>query len=1441
MKSTSVARAVVYLALAASSLAGLGAFAMRRAPASESRPDALRGPAALEALKQKGEYDSLQAALQEAQRGVSRREQTPLGRAAWHAPNRAAGYDAYITETGVSLVLGEGTILGLALSAYGYGESLVPVGPGEARGEALSVTVARSPELREWYVNGPDGLEHGFTISAPPGPRHPGLPLQFVLQPGEGWRATADEAAGSVSLQGPSGEAVEYGKLAAHDSAGLPLPARMKVDAGRIVIEVKDDSAEYPLTIDPLFTLQQRALADDAGAADRMGWSVALSGDTAILGAPYDDVRGVDQGSAYVFVRSGSAWVQQARLLANDGAASDFFGHAVALEGDTALVSALYAPGPASDDQGGVYVFTRTGTTWTQRQRLNAHDGASGELFGGSIALDGDTAIVGARVHRVGATIGQGAAYVFVRHAGAWALQKELIADDGTELDQFGAAVAIDGDTALVGAPYDDISVRPDQGSAYVFTRSGTTWTQLPKLTDFNGDDRDQFGRAVAVSGDKIVIGVPLRGNDDSGTVLAFKNGARGWEQINGFEPYLSTANAHFGTSVALDGDRAIAGATLGLFEPGPDRRAAYAAYFDGDWNQIWQLGSPVGSASDRFGYAVSLDGNRALVGAFQADATAVDQGAGYLFELRAARHNEEQKLTAFDGAERDHFGRAVALSGDTLVIGAPEDDLNVAQDQGSAYLFTRSEGRWIFRFKIVAADGDANDHFGSSLAVSGDTLAIGAPGADNGTAFGMGAVYVYARNGTAWPLQQTIRPHDGKPYDGFGEAVALDGTTLAVGASLADIDKVTDQGSVYVYTRAGTTWSFQQKLLGLAGSLRDRFGNAVALSGDTLAVGAFWEEDTASQDMGGAYVFVRGGPTWRLQAHLVPGNGHARAYFGSAVAISEETLVVGAPEFGTRETARLGAAYVYTRRGTTWVFQTQLGPESGSMGALFGAALAFRGDRLVVGMPAGSPDAKSQPGLAYVFIGKDTNWTQQQILGPSDNRLNKVFGGSVAIDGETVAVGAYGDVVGTSYVQGSTYLFASPVCQDVTVAPDAMPNAALGAPYRHPITPSRANGVGAYRILLTAGALPPGLTLEADGRVTGTPTATGVFRFTVTATHADSLCAGRREYALTVTPPCPSLTLSPATLADGKRGKAFQQSLASAGGKAPYTYAVTAGAPAPGLRLSAGGVLSGTPTTAGAFPITVVTTDANGCTATRVYSQTIHPDIVGVVSAASYQPIVAPESIAAAFGFELALQTASAATLPLPVELAGVRVRVRDSLGAERAAPLFFVSPGQINFQVPPMTEPGMATISVTGPSGGATGEFEVWRTAPGLFTANADGQGPPHAMVLRVRANGTRSFEPAARFDGTRYVPAPIDLGAADERVYLVAYGTGFRYPKQFVAHFGLELATVLFAGAVPDFIGLDQLNILIPRTLIGVGEVPLRFAVDGAYANTVRVHIR
>ncbi|SFE79874.1 FG-GAP repeat protein [Spirosoma endophyticum] len=306
---------------------------------------------------------------------------------------------------------------------------------------------------------------------------------------------------------------------------------------------------------------QVKLVADDGAAGDHFGQAVAIYGDYAIVGAYQDDIgSNLNQGSVYIFIRNGTTWTQQAKLTASDGSANDLFGSKVALYGDYAIVSGgdddITVNGVANTDQGSAFIYIRSGTTWTEQAKLIASDGASSTYFGNSVSIYGDYALVGAYNASIlvnGATHeGQGATYVFIRNGTTWTEQAKLIASDGASSDRFGASVSINGDYALVGADQDDNS-----GSAYVFIRNGSTWMQQAKLTFSNSYYQSYFGGAVSLSGKYALIGAYK--NDSSGNAFIFARDGTTWAYRRILNP--TATGGSYGTSISIDHETYIIGA----------------------------------------------------------------------------------------------------------------------------------------------------------------------------------------------------------------------------------------------------------------------------------------------------------------------------------------------------------------------------------------------------------------------------------------------------------------------------------------------------------------------------------------------------------------------------------------------------------------------------------------------------------------------------------------------------------------------------------------------------------------------------------------------------------------------------------------------------------------------------------------------------------------
>jgi hypothetical protein len=432
----------------------------------------------------------------------------------------------------------------------------------------------------------------------------------------------------------------------------------------------------------------------------------------------------------------------------------------------------------------------------------------------------------------------------------------------------------------------------------------------------------------------------------------------------------------------------------------------------------------------------------------------------------------------ASNTATDQDFGYSLAIFEDTLAIGGIGESskaTGVNGDQsdvssnaaGAVYVFVRHGGAWTQQAYLKASNTDVEDGFGSSLALTGDTLAVGAIGesshvggingnqSDN-SAIAAGAVYVFVRSGTTWAQQAYIKASNPDQGDLFGSSVALTGDTLAVGSpdeasAATGVNPPSGQadntargtGAVYVYTRSGATWSQQAYIK--PSNKGGGFGISVALSGDTLAVGAYQESsnatgvngnqaDQSALAAGAVYVFVRGSQGWAQQAYIKASKTGMYDQFGTSVALSGDTLAVGAPEEassatgvdpvdGQRDNSAqfAGAVYVFVRHTVTWAQEAYIKASNTGYGDDFGHAVALSRDLLVVGARGESStatgidgdqrdDSALVAGAAYVFGRSGTTWSQRAYVKASNTGLRDVFGTAVAASHDAVVISAVGE-----------------------------------------------------------------------------------------------------------------------------------------------------------------------------------------------------------------------------------------------------------------------------------------------------------------------------------------------------------------------------------------------------------------------------------------------
>lgn len=593
---------------------------------------------------------------------------------------------------------------GLELQSYGFGTEQRKVGRvQQVKEDGQRLSYQWDDTLQEWWVNDQRGLEHGFTLAKRPiaGGRADGggQRLTFLLSTrGSLTPVISSEGRGVVFKDATDAAVLTYSGLKVWDADGKELVSSFELAGEQTVrLWVDDHQTRYPLTIDPI--AQQAYLkASNTGAGDLFGYSVAVDGDTVVVGAIAEDssTTGVNStpnnaapnsGAAYVFVRNGTTWTQQAYLKASNTGAGDEFGQSVAVSGDTIVVGAWLedssstgvnsAPNDAASRAGAAYVFVRNDTTWSQQAYLKPSNVSAIDEFGFRVAVDGDTIVVGA-IGEDSSTAGvngahnentsnSGAAYVFVRISGIWSQQAFLKASNPGTDDDFGISVALDGETAVVGSWNEDSSttgvnsssneLASNSGAAYVFVRIGSTWSQQAYLKAGNTGAGDLFGISVAVHQDTIVVGAPY---EDSST---------------------------FDVNSTPD-------------EEAPSAGAAYIFMRDGfTWTQQAYLKASNTAQQSELGRSVAVKGGTVVVGAPYEDTGPFNSGAAYVYVKVGALWVPQAFLKPGNPGTDDLFGFRLALSGETLVVGAWQENSSSigvnsspdenANDAGAAYIFT--------------------------------------------------------------------------------------------------------------------------------------------------------------------------------------------------------------------------------------------------------------------------------------------------------------------------------------------------------------------------------------------------------------------------------------------------------------------------------------------------------------------------------------------------------------------------------------------------------------------------------------------------------------------------------------------------------------------------------------------------------------------------------
>jgi hypothetical protein len=682
---------------------------------------------------------------------------------------------------------------------------------------------------------------------------------------------------------------------------------------------------------------------------DHFASSVAIDGDVAVIGVPDDDVEPQDDvGHVEIFTRDERGqWNSDPVVIYSP--ASQYggrFGAAVAIQGGTILVGE-----PDTGNGGRVHVYgPDLEGEWELKATLDTNETSFGDGFGSALALNGDTAVIGAR-----RTTGGGAVYVYQRLNDSWTRQQKIISTDLDSNDSFGASVSLHAGRLFVGAPgqEEDAGSLFNSGAVYEFELDAALWRQVAMVKANLSDQRSHtdFGTAIAVSDGVLLVGAPSEDevgfSADHGAAYVFRHDGYDWVQEQRLlVPDLpALANASFGSSVALTPNRAIIGAPM------------VGANYDTDFN--------------------------GAVYAFTYDPMLTQWVLEHTFQDQPLR----------DGAD---LGSALAFSDDTLLVGAPLD-----RTLGSARFYTRSEG-WSLRAALYrpTADGGPGKLLGISVATSGGFTVTGQPGDVMWESDLIGSVYVYENDGAALRTKLVAPAWAVMPGEDYFDVRRNYGS--AVAAEVTDghgIIAVTSTAGVFVYRVSPTEIVLEALLeVGLGSTYLPFLPTlAVAISGETIAVGHH-DEVSGDKTVGAVHIFAKEGTAWRRQVLLRGTEDYGG--FGTSVTVDGNTAVIGAPANAPSQ-ALSSSVYVYTRSGVTWTLRKKLTSPVAALDS-FGQNVALKGPTLAVTAPNNPYGCR-----ILIYDGAGSTWPLKQTLTGDLTGIH--LGTSLGFDGETLVAGLNG------------------------------------------------------------------------------------------------------------------------------------------------------------------------------------------------------------------------------------------------------------------------------------------------------------------------------------------------------------------------------------------------------------------------------------------------
>ena len=760
------------------------------------------------------------------------------------------------------------------------------------------------------------------------------------------------------------------------------------------------------------------------------GNSIAIDGDYAVIGAPgYLNAK----GAAFVYKFDGTAWQYEATLTLDLNVTNYEFGHDVDIQGNTIVVAAPSAYASV----GAVYVFEKQPTqSWaeaTQVARLTPSDNVHGQYFGTSVKIHDTLILVGSS--------GRGSSlnpiYVFVKPSSGWTNTTEtyrITPSDYNHIEAlFGECMDVDQNLLVVGAPNYWYADSANTGAVYIFDLNQMTDTSVHQMAKILLNDTAafaHFGTDVAIQNDTLIVGAP--GKNISGRAFVYILDQSDWTNINQVAELSvnTTSSINLGYSVAIQGDVAFAGANYYLGQQG----AVYVFDAAGNWtdmNPTAILTMSDGMYGSQLGSAIAVDGDKLLVGAHKRDDMISKEGAVFYFAGSSntwQTATETQKITAPPKYDNsyDKTGYSVAIDGNYAVVGAP----GYKDSRGCAYVLKYNGSNWNIIARLISTDSNFAGKFGTAVAINNNLIVVSAP--RDFKAF----VYEKPQSGdwTDATESAVLQPGNLSLAGNFGTSISIYGDTIAIGDDQSD-----NYGDVYIFEKPGSGWSGTiTETYRVAGRnyaySYAHFGTDVILTENTLIVGAP-QDNLTPYKSGSVYVFTKTSQeSWSnltLRAKILADSAQPNFDFGHAIAFDDSILAISAINANNYN----GLVYLYHVPGSGWINDTArfkiLPPES-HIYVFFGQDLSLNQNNLLVG----SRFSYQYYGAAYLYQKPaDSPYTAFELkdtLIASDRRIQSHFGNAVAIDSNKIIIGAYGQY-GNAPLSGEIYAFYTNVPHSIT------------------------------------------------------------------------------------------------------------------------------------------------------------------------------------------------------------------------------------------------------------------------------------------------------------------------------------------------------------------------------------------------------------------------